>query len=59
MGASEWTITRVADNASVVLLLGGPSDVGFPSIVRPVFSLLPSITYVSGDGTENSPIRIL
>lgn len=26
--------------------------------VRPTFSLLSTVTYVSGDGTLNSPIRI-
>ena len=67
MGESEWTITRNFgyDNAVLfVTYLGGmmPNlDVRSKKVgnaVRPVFFLESSVTYSSGSGTSNDPIRI-
>ena len=65
MGLEEWTISRNASYATSVLsvsesgtVTGGYSNAKDRRAVRPVFYLLPSITYVSGSGTQNSPIRI-
>ena len=63
MGLYEWTISRNADNsgnAFNVNSYGGVDDgcVYYHIAVRPSFSLLSSVTYSKGDGTQNSPIRI-
>ena len=64
MGLYEWTISRRADystNAFYVCesgFLRGRSSVTDANGVRPVFSLTSSVTYVEGDGTQSSPIRI-
>ena len=64
MGLVEWTISRFAEfshDAFFVSYVGnvGDNDIGdYAFGVRPVFSFLSSVTYVSGDGTQNSPIRI-
>ena len=64
IGHDEWTITRDSDgpdsefrvdkSGSVSSDLGAYNANG----VRPVFNLESSVTYVSGDGTQSSPIRI-
>ena len=68
MGLSEWTITRYAaytDRVFYVQMEGFPDafpvqpGVDWNSFgIRPVFFLNSSITYVSGDGTMDNPIRI-
>ena len=64
MGLIEWTISRDADysfGAFSVVSKGGVNnnDVGYLAYaVRPVFYLSSSVTYVEGDGTQSSPIRI-
>ena len=63
MGLQEWTISREAADASNALFVNnaGGVDNGYASAgraVRPVFNLKFSVTYVEGDGTQNSPIRI-
>ncbi|MBD9106277.1 hypothetical protein EGP99_00495 [bacterium] len=67
MGLTEWTISRVTDrfgskaaNALVAYDAGDIYTYGSNDTisVRPVFNLKSSVTYVSGDGTQNSPIRI-
>ncbi len=64
MGLYEWTISRYADlsdNAFIVSNAGHVSNnyVGrYAYAVRPVFYLTSSVTYVEGDGTQSSPIRI-
>ena len=63
MGYSDWTISRNADRSSTAFRIGG-SIVGGAYVdadsvgVRPSFNLESSVTYVSGDGTASSPIRI-
>ena len=62
MGLFEWTISRDADYLCEAFLMTG-HVVGRIKVtnayeVRPVFNLLSSITYESGDGTQSSPIRI-
>lgn len=68
MGLEEWTITKVLNDGLLDLYYEG--GINFPSMsndyygksksyaVRPVFYLESSVTYVSGDGTKNSPIVI-
>ena len=63
VGTWEWTISRQSDNAYSVFGVISIGNVGdrnayFAYAVRPVFSLSSSVTYVEGDGTQNSPIRI-
>ena len=64
MGLYEWTISRGADISDIVFYVYGGGKVYCDSVyygdtaVRPSFNLESSITYVSGDGTQNSPIRI-
>ena len=60
----EWTITRVSDNSQTVFLVGAEGNTfsylafDLECEVRPTFSLEPSVTYVSGSGTMDNPIRI-
>ena len=64
MGMDEWTLTP--NNSDSEMTFGifsyGYVTTGFVSMdsycVRPVFNLNTSVTYVSGDGTQSSPIRI-
>ena len=64
IGSYEWTISRYADHSSTAFGVGDDGNVGGYNVgdrayaVRPVFSLLSSVTYVEGDGTQSSPIRI-
>ena len=63
MGLFEWTISRSADDSDYAFLVNNDgnvrdSNVGNVYAVRPSFSLLSSVTYSKGDGTQNSPIRI-
>ena len=68
MGYYEWTISRRADGSydAFVVSYDGVVSYGRAYIntvhhygaVRPSFNLESSITYVSGDGTQNSPIII-
>ena len=63
MGYDDWTISRDSDTSDYAFFVdddGGVSGdvVRVYSGVRPSFSLETSVTYVSGDGTQNSPIRI-
>ena len=64
IGIFEWTISRSADNdyvSSCVNEYGSLNSSGFhvpySGGVRPVFSLISSVTYVEGNGTQNLPIR--
>ena len=61
MGLNEWTISRIANNAYFVFNMAG-TVLGKHAIngdgVRPVFYLSSLISYASGDGTQNNPIRI-
>ncbi len=63
MGLYEWTISRNADYAYTVFGVDNPGGVN--SIlayttcgVRPVFSLISSVNYVSGSGTATDPIVV-
>ena len=67
MGFNEWTISRyqgISNRAFILFSTGYVIDEyvykyntsGFG--VRPVFFLEPSVTYASGTGTSNDPIRI-
>ena len=73
LGLYEWTISRRADGSNFAFYVanGGfvhfndvyhndllPDRVGNGFGVRPSFNLESSITYVSGDGTQDSPIII-
>lgn len=62
MGLAEWTISRAhgSNTALIVDSNGGAGNINVNGYIAvpPSFSLLSSITYVSGDGTQNSPIRL-
>ena len=64
MGFYEWTISRTADlsgcafNVNLGGGFGGGGGVDFGHAVRPSFSLLSSIIYKSGLGTQSDPILI-
>ena len=63
MGLYEWTISRSAGGSNLAFYVDFDGyvnyyDVGNGIAVRPSFSLLSSVTYSKGDGTQNSPIRI-
>ena len=64
LGSDEWTISRYSNNAFSAFTVVSTGKVYQSSVdrssyaVRPTFSLLPSVTYASGEGTLNSPIRI-
>ena len=71
MGLAEWTISRLADGSNSAFFVDGfvyfsdvyrndllPDRIGNGFGVRPSFNLESSITYVSGDGTQDSPIII-
>ena len=69
LGSDEWTISRRSDiqgqgyyvrakTASYTYGTVSNKGVSTSYAVRPTFSLLSSVTYASGDGTLNSPIRI-
>ena len=67
MGLDEWTISRYVDYSDGVFYVYRTGYVGcdddylpveWVGGVRPVFSLLSSITYKSGFGTQSDPILI-
>ena len=63
MGLYEWTISRSGDSSDDALRVYNDGKVLNDYVlsicmVRPTFNLLSSITYVSGNGTQNSPIRV-
>ena len=64
LGSDEWTISRRSDYAGRVVYVGSSGGLYDKNMnegsyaVRSTFSLLSSVTYASGDGTLNSPIRI-
>jgi len=73
MGLFEWTLSRRADGSDFAFYVDNGGSVRFNSVyrndhlpgslgsgfgVRPSFNLEYSITYVSGDGTQDSPIII-
>ena len=64
MGLMEWTISRHADNSDSAFDVDRDGYIdafgvdGYALGVRPVFNLVSSVTYVSGDGSINSPFRI-
>ena len=63
IGYSEKTISRQSDSESGVFIVDYTGYV-WNSVandcngVRPVFNLMPTVTYVSGSGTQSDPIRI-
>ena len=67
LGSEEWTISRLADNSYYAFYVNSSDfgknnfefyNVGYAFAVRPVFNLKSSVTYIEGDGTKDSPIRI-
>ena len=63
MGLYEWTISRMAGDTCDVFYVtytGSMSNylANNALALRPVFSLTSSVTYVSGDGSQSSPIRV-
>lgn len=64
MGYSEWTISRTANDLSRSFFVGyGGGFVNYNIVynangVRVAFNLEPTVTYVSGTGTQSDPIII-
>lgn len=63
MGYVDLTISRDSDDSNYVFYVEIDAYMDSYGVsdgrgVRPSFSLETSVTYVSGDGTQNSPIRI-
>ena len=66
IGSYDWVISRNADNSNDAFSVRDDGLVDDTPVdndggvfgVRVSFNLAPSVTYVSGDGTQNSPIRI-
>ena len=63
MGIEEWTILRYSSTTikSFIMNSNGSADIGNiydGYVVRVSFNLESSVKYVSGDGTQSSPIRI-
>ncbi len=64
IGATEWTISRRADNSSNAFLVLNAGDVNSSYVgynafaVRPVFYLSSSVNYASGSGSATDPIRV-
>ena len=63
MGLPEWTISRLADYTFYVFYVTDTGyvdreGVNYSRAVRPSFSLLSSITYAGGSGTQSDPIII-
>ena len=63
MGYSEWTISRRSDSSVFAFFVSGDGRVNYINVTynyvcRPSFNLESFITYVDGDGSQNSPIRI-
>ena len=62
-GSNEWTISRDSNYANRVFIVYqfgyvGCSDASFTHVVRPSFNLESFVTYVSGSGSADDPIRI-
>ena len=64
MGFYDWTISRHAEYSFMAFYVNRYGNENNSNVfsdnygVRPSFSLLPSITYKSGSGTQSDPIRI-
>ena len=63
LGLDEWTISRDSSYSGYAFLVFCDgyvyySNVSYYNGVRPSFSLLSSITYVSGSGSMSDPVRI-
>ena len=63
MGYVEWTISRRSDSSYFAFKVSNSVFVNNDHVsdfygVRPVFNLVPTVTYVSGSGTQSDPIRI-
>ena len=63
LGSYEWTISRISDRTNDAFGVSSTGNVYHYIVtnsyaVRPSFNLESSITYISGDGTIEKPIRI-
>ena len=63
LGSYEWTISRISDRTNYAFGVSSTGNVYHYIVtnsyaVRPSFNLESSITYISGDGTIEKPIRI-
>ena len=62
-GSSQWTISRISDGSISAFPVGYSGTYDYLGVtsgcaVHPVFSLVSSVTYVSGSGTQSDPIII-
>ena len=63
MGYYDWTISRTSDFSIYAFVVNNGGNVNYFYVsyfhgIRPTFSLLSSITYVSGSGSMSDPMRI-
>ena len=64
LGSDEWTISRYSDDTTLAFYVRSTGSMTNDRVssssyaVRPSFSLLSSITYVSGSGSMSDPVRI-
>ena len=63
IGATEWTISRIADFSSYAFNVRGGGFVNYSHVnnsiaVRPSFNLSSSVNYASGSGTAADPIVV-
>ena len=63
MGLLEWTITPLTLGSTDLCSLSSDGNLyndasSYGNDIRPVFYLKASVAYVSGDGTQSSPLRI-
>ena len=64
LGSDEWTISRYSDDTTLAFYVRSTGSMTSERVsssgyaVRPSFSLLSSITYVSGSGSMSEPVRI-
>ena len=63
LGSDEWTISRYSGTTFSAFFVDSTGNVSSDSVtlscaVRPSFSLLSSITYVSGSGSMSDPVRV-
>ncbi len=63
IGLTEWTITRRSESESIAFTVNNTGHIfddftNSLNAVRPSFSLVSSVTYASGSGTQSDPIII-
>ena len=64
LGSTEWLLSPNSLDSDYAWYVGSSGNVDsykyvtYTNAVRPSFYLLPSVSFVGGDGTASSPIRV-